>query len=179
MRVLFTTWAWPSHLAAMVPLAWAFQSSGHEVLVAVQPSLLPQAARIGLTAYGVGADVDSVAMVRQYVLPSTAAAAGGAAPRGTGKGPRALQMFLAHAEAMADDLVALAWKWGPDLVVFDTTTRQVVANLDGFKRVHGVWAVPSLGRVYASATGEHQVAVLDMKTLKIVARAGPSITQMG
>src|SRR6266851_4035854 len=24
------------------------------------------------------------------------------------------------------------------LVVFDTTTRQVVANLDGFKRVHGV-----------------------------------------
>ena len=65
------------------------------------------------------------------------------------------------------------------LVVFDTTTRQVVANLDGFKRVHGVWAVPSLGRVYVSSTGEHQVAVLDMKTLKIVARAGPSITQMG
>ncbi len=59
------------------------------------------------------------------------------------------------------------------LVVFDSTTRQVVANLDGFKRVHGVWAVPSLGRVYASATGEHQVVVLDMKTLKIVARAGP------
>ena len=39
------------------------------------------------------------------------------------------------------------------LVVFDTTTRQVVANLDGFKRVHGVWAVPTLGQVYASATG--------------------------
>src|SRR6266478_541377 len=59
------------------------------------------------------------------------------------------------------------------LVVFDTMTRQVVANLDGFKRVHGVWAVPTLGRVYASATGDHQVAVVDMKTLKIVARAGP------
>jgi len=59
------------------------------------------------------------------------------------------------------------------LVVFDTMTRQVVANLDGFKRVHGVWAVPSLGRVYASATGDHQVAVVDMKTLKTVARAGP------
>ncbi|SRR6266446_7416760 len=59
------------------------------------------------------------------------------------------------------------------LVVFDTTTRQVVANLDGFKRVHGVWAVPTLGRVYASATGDHQVAVVDMKTLKTVARVGP------
>jgi UDP:flavonoid glycosyltransferase YjiC (YdhE family) len=119
MRVLFTTWAWPSHLAAITPLAWAFQSAGHEVLVAVQPSLLPEVARVGLTAYGVGADVDSVAMVRQYVLPS---AAGGAAPRGGGKGPRALQMFLAHTEAMAGDLVALARRWAPDLVVFDTTT---------------------------------------------------------
>ncbi len=59
------------------------------------------------------------------------------------------------------------------LVVFDTMTRQVVANLDGFKRVHGVWAVPSLGRVYASATGDHEVAVVDMKTLKTIARVGP------
>jgi len=58
------------------------------------------------------------------------------------------------------------------LIVFDTATRQVVANLDGFKRVHGVWAVPSLSRVYASATGDHQVAVVDMKTLKTVARVG-------
>src|SRR5215472_7851006 len=37
------------------------------------------------------------------------------------------------------------------LVVFDTQSRQVVANLDGFARVHGVWAVPELGRIYASA----------------------------
>ncbi len=58
------------------------------------------------------------------------------------------------------------------LVVFDTATRQVVANLDGFKRVHGVWTVPTLGRVYASATGDHQVVVVDMKTLKTIARVG-------
>ena len=31
------------------------------------------------------------------------------------------------------------------LVVFDTSSRKVVANLDGFARVHGVWAVPELG----------------------------------
>jgi hypothetical protein len=46
------------------------------------------------------------------------------------------------------------------LVVFDTRKREVVANLDGFPNVHGVWAVPELGRVYASATGEHKVAVV-------------------
>ncbi len=59
------------------------------------------------------------------------------------------------------------------LVVFDTKKREVVANLDGFRRVHGVWAVPDLGRVYASVTGEHKVAAVDMKTLQTLARVGP------
>jgi hypothetical protein len=59
------------------------------------------------------------------------------------------------------------------LVVFDTKKREVVANLDGFPNVHGVWAVPELGRVYASATGEHKGAVVDMETLKTIAKTGP------
>lgn len=59
------------------------------------------------------------------------------------------------------------------LVVFDTQKRQVVANLDGFKRVHGVIAVPEIDRVFASATGDHQMVALDMNTLKIVGSAGP------
>jgi len=58
------------------------------------------------------------------------------------------------------------------LVVFDTKKREVVANLDGFRRVHGVWAVPELDRVYASVTGEHKVAAVDMKTLQTVAEVG-------
>jgi DNA-binding beta-propeller fold protein YncE len=59
------------------------------------------------------------------------------------------------------------------LVVFDTKKREVVANLDGFPNVHGVWAVPELGKVYASATGEHKVAILEMQNLKTIARVGP------
>jgi DNA-binding beta-propeller fold protein YncE len=59
------------------------------------------------------------------------------------------------------------------LVVFDTQKRQVVANLDGFKRVHGVTAVPEVGRVFASATGDHRMVALDMNTLKIVGSPGP------
>jgi DNA-binding beta-propeller fold protein YncE len=58
------------------------------------------------------------------------------------------------------------------LVVFDVRARTVVANLDGFARVHGVWAVPELGKLYASVTGDHQVAAVDMKTLKTDARIG-------
>lgn len=56
------------------------------------------------------------------------------------------------------------------LVVFDVATRRVIANLDGFTGVHGVWAVPELGRVYASVTGRHQVAVVDAKSLAVLAR---------
>lgn len=59
------------------------------------------------------------------------------------------------------------------LLVFDTRKREVVANLDGFPSAHGVWAVPELGRVYVSATGEHKVAVVDMKTLQTITRIGP------
>src|SRR5258708_1376102 len=59
------------------------------------------------------------------------------------------------------------------LVVFDTKKREVVANLDRLSRVHGVSAVPELGRVYASVTEEHKVAAVDMKTLQTLARVGP------
>lgn len=59
------------------------------------------------------------------------------------------------------------------LVVFDTEKRRVIASLDGFKRVHGVIATPEAARIFASATGEHQMVAVDMNTLKIVGAAGP------
>jgi hypothetical protein len=59
------------------------------------------------------------------------------------------------------------------LVVFDVRARKVIANLDGFERVHGVFAAPEVHRLFASITGKHQVAALDTQTLKIVGTAGP------
>ena len=59
------------------------------------------------------------------------------------------------------------------LVVFDTHSRRVIANLPGFSSVHGVLAVPAANRVYASVTGEHHLAIVDMTTLKTIATAGP------
>jgi DNA-binding beta-propeller fold protein YncE len=58
------------------------------------------------------------------------------------------------------------------LVVFDTKKRQVVASLDGFHRVHGVLVVPELNRIFASVTGDHQVAVVDQASLKTLATVG-------
>lgn len=61
------------------------------------------------------------------------------------------------------------------LVVFDVKKREVVANLEGFPNVHGVLAVPEINRVFASATGEHKLAIVDMQTLKTIAMAGPIV----
>ncbi len=60
------------------------------------------------------------------------------------------------------------------LVVFDTKTDRVAADLPGFANVTGVLAVPEEGRVYASAAGSHEVFVLDAKTRNVLARVvGP------
>ena len=58
------------------------------------------------------------------------------------------------------------------LVVFDVAKRQVFEYLDGFHRVHGVIAVPEIDRVYASVTGDHEVAVVDRSSLRTIAKVG-------
>jgi DNA-binding beta-propeller fold protein YncE len=73
--------------------------------------------------------------------------------------PSSGRLYIAHMNA-------------DQLVVFDTRKREVVANLDGFRRVHGVLAVPELRKIFASVTGDHQVAVVDQTTLKTQARVG-------
>jgi hypothetical protein len=59
------------------------------------------------------------------------------------------------------------------LVVFDTASRKVLANLSGFARVHGVWVAPEIDLLFASVTGDHEVAAVDMPTLRTVAKTGP------
>jgi DNA-binding beta-propeller fold protein YncE len=74
--------------------------------------------------------------------------------------PSSGRLYIAHMNA--DQLVA-----------FDTSKRQVVANLDGFRRVHGVTVAPEIHRLYASVTGNHQVAAVDTESLKTLGTAGP------
>jgi DNA-binding beta-propeller fold protein YncE len=74
--------------------------------------------------------------------------------------PSSGRLYIAHMNA-------------DQLVVFDTPKRQVVANLDGFKRVHGVTVAPAIHRLYASVTGNHQVAAVDTESLKTLGSAGP------
>jgi DNA-binding beta-propeller fold protein YncE len=74
--------------------------------------------------------------------------------------PSSGRLYIAHMNA-------------DQLVVFDTATRKVFANLDGFTNVHGVIAVPEINRVFASLTGEHKLGIVDATTLKTLAKVGP------
>ena len=57
-----------------------------------------------------------------------------------------------------------------NVVVFDTRTNKVVANIPGFPTVTGVLVVPALKSVYASVTRNHEVAVLDTEKLTVSKR---------
>ncbi|MGN6457449.1 MAG: hypothetical protein ACTHLV_14785 [Achromobacter mucicolens] len=56
------------------------------------------------------------------------------------------------------------------MTVFDTEAQRVVADVRQVSHVHGVLAIPTLDRVYASATGTDQVVAIDAKTFRILAR---------
>src|SRR5690349_17741502 len=74
MRVLLTSWAWPSHFMPLVPLGWALQAAGHEVHVASQPRLAPVITEAGGVAVPVGPDLDHAEVRRRCMrdLPLTA-----------------------------------------------------------------------------------------------------------
>ena len=57
-------------------------------------------------------------------------------------------------------------------VVFDVKHGQVVTEILDVPRATGVWAVPRHHQVYVSAAGNHEVAIIDDRTLKIVGRVG-------
>lgn len=71
--------------------------------------------------------------------------------------PGTRELFIAH---LGDNAV----------IVFDADRDRVLADIPGIGHVHGVLAVPALGRVYASATSTNEIVVIDEKSLKIIAR---------
>ncbi|WP_405804730.1 DUF1205 domain-containing protein [Streptomyces sp. NBC_00210] len=149
MRVLFTSWAWPTHYYQMVPLAWALRAAGHEVRAASAPALSATIAASGVSAVAVGDDsVDAVARIRDYI-PGRAPVSAGRPTRA--KGPRAVSLFADLASAMADDLVAYGRAWRPDLIVFEPTAYAgpLAATVLGIPSVRFPWGADLMHRAGA------------------------------
>ena len=147
MRVLCTTWAWPSHYFPMVPLAWAMRAAGHDVRVAVQPALASTVARSGLPAVVVGHDVDVVGPHRRIFRELVAAGSAASPPAALAPAAsrreleRNFRPFVRVARAMAGDLARFARGWRPDLVVFDPScyAGPLVARLLGVPAVRHLY----------------------------------------
>jgi DNA-binding beta-propeller fold protein YncE len=58
------------------------------------------------------------------------------------------------------------------LVVFDLNASRVVGEVRDLPRATGVWAVPAQRKVFVSAAGNHEAAIIDDRTLSIKARVG-------
>ena len=71
--------------------------------------------------------------------------------------PTTNRLYIAHMDAS-------------QLLVFDLRSRKIIETIPA-PGVHGVIAVPQLGRVFASATNAHQVLTIDAKTGSVIARA--------
>ena len=150
MRVLFATWAFSGHLNPMVPLGWALRAAGHETLVASHPSFAPTIARAGLPALPVGPEFDLDAEVRAETIAGrwdddlTAEEI-----RDRHRDLVGLQAPRRSAEVMADDVVAFARYWRPDLVVFEPTSfvGPLVARLLGVPAVRHLWTADFTARL--------------------------------
>ncbi|HXL91033.1 MAG TPA: nucleotide disphospho-sugar-binding domain-containing protein [Streptosporangiaceae bacterium] len=119
MKVLFTPWAMSPHYFPLVPIGWALRNAGHEVRVACSPRLVDVVTDSGLPAVAVGEDVDLTPLVCDHmgVDPDAELNAERWADLRRMKGPRALEMFVAFAELMAEDLIEFGRTWQPDLIV--------------------------------------------------------------
>jgi len=153
MRVLVTTWAWPSHYRPLVPMVWAMQAAGHEVQVASQPRLSTVITDSGAVAVPVGPDLDhdevrarSMRGLELTAVPQVPAVgeemAGWQSDR-RAKVAQVFSVFTAYSDAMLDDLLSYARWWRPDLVVFDPTTYAgplvaAALGIPAVRHTHGV-----------------------------------------
>ncbi len=158
MRVLFTTWAWPSHFFPLVQLAWAMRASGHDVCVASQPGLSKTITEAGLTAAAVGSDIDVAPMLEPlYRHLARAGRPIEVAELVERFGAATVALYIDLAENMVDDTLSLSSAWRPDLVVYDPTTfaGPLVAAAIGVPAVRHIW-----GMDFTYATHEHEPASL-------------------
>ena len=86
--------------------------------------------------------------------------------------PGAAVRFDYQSLDIRSDRLYIAHMGAGEVVVFNVRTRRVEGTIGGLPGVTGVWAVPALGRVYASVTGLHHVASIDARTLQVTDRIG-------
>nr|AAZ77691.1 ChlC6 [Streptomyces antibioticus] len=149
--MLFIPLAVASHYYPMVPLAWALRTAGHEVCVAAQPGVADAVVRSGMPVCTVGASFDLFAglgRAQEVMREETGRSLAGfgemsAIPEDVRRRYVAARN-AAHtgaAVAMADELIAFARSWRPDVIVCDVVALvgPLVAEVLGVPLVYQAW----------------------------------------
>ncbi len=165
MRVLIAVWPLSAHLFPSVPIAWALQARGHDVLVASHHSLAADITAAGLQAVALGApdttpDLSSLMsyMMSDAKREALEAALGADPANGTWQtfttwATASSQIFLPRAGdpepawTSVEAMVSLARQWKPDLVLWDPNmpVAAVAARLVGAAQARFLWGPDVLG----------------------------------
>jgi glycosyltransferase (activator-dependent family) len=172
MRVLFITCPDRSIFHAMVPLAWALRTAGHDVRVASQPRLTGTIARAGLTAVPVGRDHGHKRLAG--LEPGTTARTGLFTPYDVVDHPERISWDYLRSGydyhvpwwhkidslPMIPDLVTFARFWRPDLIIWEPSgyAGPITAKAVGAAHARLLWSVDVFGvtRQHYVRLKEHQ-----------------------
>ncbi|WP_242911404.1 nucleotide disphospho-sugar-binding domain-containing protein [Actinomadura terrae] len=160
MKVLFAVPSAFAHINPIVPLAGALQGAGHEVRVATHPEMTEVIRDLGLSAVAVGerdfpkANARGSDELYYRLLEQLAPDIAEGAARGTGRLPsrlviRAFDRYYnleppgARGGLMADDLVAFARGWRPDLIIWDSICfpAAIAARVTGAAHARLLWSI--------------------------------------
>jgi glycosyltransferase (activator-dependent family) len=161
MRVLFVTCPDRSIFHALVPLAWALRTAGHEVRVASQPRLADAITQAGLTAVPVGRDHDHKRLAGLEPEPGTAARTGLFKPYDVVDDPSKVSWEYLRSGydyhvpwwhkidslPMIPDLVSFAQFWRPDLVIWEPSVYAgpIAAKAVGAAHARLLWSMDVFG----------------------------------
>ncbi|MEV8404183.1 nucleotide disphospho-sugar-binding domain-containing protein [Streptomyces niveus] len=175
MRVLFTIFPTSAHLYPAIPLAWALQSAGHEVVVAspegvVDPKVIANITSAGLTAVSLGGKEELTASLAPLMAgagPNRPTLALDPADENAWRQARAVLggMFNAYyppepvsggRRPILDTLVEFARDWRPDLVLWDplAPTGAVAARACGAAHARLLFGMDNIGLIRSKTRQE-------------------------
>ncbi|MFG2296200.1 activator-dependent family glycosyltransferase [Streptomyces sp. NPDC048603] len=177
MRVLFTLFPSTAHLYPVIPLAWALQSAGHEVVVAthegaVEPDLIGNITAAGLTALSLGSKDELPAALRPHsgdVKPDRPTLAldpedpdenAWRVTRGILGGLFSLYYPVDPGpdgrRPVVDNLVDFARAWRPDLVLWDPLALHgpIAARACGAAHARVLWGADNIALIRSRSRAE-------------------------
>ncbi|WP_158288154.1 nucleotide disphospho-sugar-binding domain-containing protein [Streptomyces sp. ICBB 8177] len=141
MRVLLVVAPVRTHLLPIVPLAWALQAAGHQVLLCGEPSTVETARGAGLHTAEVAVRPGPAGPPKPSGKPANGASPSNGSPGWQPDWDALAARWQARVGRVLDGYLALAREWRPDLIISDPVefSGPIVAGALGIPAVVHRW----------------------------------------